>query len=176
MLVYLSGFPKPILISTLLIQLYDSHVLRPNPNQIDMVKTTEDVQLPKKYKLSPVMKEEEDFELCRNGQDILICFVCGGAQGGWKSTLPHSASKGNSDCSDAASKLMLSCSLLWVGRSKSCLCYRNKGMAFDPNKIDAKAFPKPNFKNMNVTTYYYNYKCCAATILCYVSLQGSINV
>ena len=50
-------------------------------------------------------------------------------------------------------------------------------MAIDPNQINAKAFPKPNFKNMNVTTYYYyNYKCCAATILCYVSLQGSINV
>ena len=49
-------------------------------------------------------------------------------------------------------------------------------MAIDPNQINAKAFPKPNFKNMNVTTYYYNYKCCAATILCYVSVQGSINV
>ena len=112
--VFRLGFPKPILISTLLIQLYDSHVLRPKPNQIDLVKTTEDVQLPKKYKLSPVMKEEEDFELCRNGQDILICFVCGGAQGGWRSTLPHTKSKDGSDCSDAASKLMLSCSLVWL--------------------------------------------------------------
>ena len=94
-----------------LVQQYESHVLRQNPNQIDMVKTTDDVQLPKMYKLSPVI-EEEDFELCRNGQDILRCFVCGGAQGGWQSTLPHAKSKGGSDCSDEASKLMLSCRLV----------------------------------------------------------------
>ena len=94
---------------------YQVTLLRPNPNQIYMVKTTGD--LPMMYpRLISVIKYQ-GFELCRNGQDILRCFVCGGAQGGWQSTLPHTKSKGGSDCSDAASKLMLSCSLVWLGIS-----------------------------------------------------------
>ena len=116
-------------------------LLRPNPNQIYMVKTTGD--LPMMYpRLISVIKYQ-GFELCRNGQDILRCFVCGGAQGGWQSTLPHTKSKGGSDCSDAASKPMLSCSLVWL-RYK-CLGSRNswsEGPNTKEHKSKAQTKPK----------------------------------